>query len=30
VADGDAVDLVNNDLTVAFNANGTVNVTVTA
>lgn len=29
-ADGDAVDLVNNDLTVTFNANGTVNITVTA
>ena len=28
-ADGDAVDLVNNDLTVTFNANGTVNITVT-
>ena len=30
VADGDAVDLVNNDLAVTFNAAGTVNVTVTA
>ena len=29
-ADGDAVDLVNNDLTVTFNVNGTVNITVTA
>ena len=29
-ADGDAIDLVNNDLTVTFNANGTVNATVTA
>ena len=29
-ADGDAVDLVNNDLTVTFSANGTVNITVTA
>lgn len=29
-ADGDAVDLVNNDLTVTFNAAGTVNITVTA
>tara|TARA_R110001606_G_scaffold362560_1_gene516348 strand:+ start:676 stop:870 length:195 start_codon:yes stop_codon:yes gene_type:complete len=26
----DAIDLVNNDLTVTFNANGTVNATVTA
>jgi len=30
VSDGDAVDLVNNDLTVTFNVNGTVNITVTA
>ena len=30
VLDGDAVDLVNNDLTVTFNVNGTVNITVTA
>jgi hypothetical protein len=30
VADGDAVDLVNNDLAVAFDSDGTVNVTVTA
>ena len=30
VLDGDAVDLVNNDLTVTFNAAGTVNITVTA
>ena len=29
-ADGDAIDLVNNDLTVTFNAAGTVNITVTA
>ena len=29
-ADGDAIDLVNNDLTVTFNANGTINATVTA
>lgn len=29
-ADGDAIDLANNDLTVTFNANGTVNATVTA
>tara|TARA_R110001632_G_scaffold83990_1_gene185533 strand:+ start:1946 stop:2398 length:453 start_codon:yes stop_codon:yes gene_type:complete len=29
-ADGDAIDLVNNDLTVTFDAAGTVNVTVTA
>ncbi len=28
-ADGDAVDLVNNDLTLTFNANGAYNVTVT-
>ncbi len=30
VNDGDAVDLANNDLTVTFNVNGTVNITVTA
>ena len=30
VLDGDAIDLVNNDLTVTFNAAGTVNITVTA
>ncbi len=30
VNDGDAIDLVNNDLTVTFNAAGTVNITVTA
>lgn len=29
-ADGDSIDLVNNDLTVTFNAAGTVNITVTA
>ena len=30
VLDGDTIDLVNNDLTVTFSANGTVNITVTA